>query len=92
MSNFTRGKWEYDKKYGCIHHDGQLIAEVSGAGGSNYHHANGEANARLIVAAPEMYTLLLECADELHAIGLPTLSRECYELLERIDGKEAGHD
>ncbi len=36
MSKFTAGKWQYDNAYGCIHHNGKLIAEVAGAGGANY--------------------------------------------------------
>ena len=87
MSKLTRGKWHYFSSNGCIYCDGKLIAEVAGAGGPNYRHARGEANARLIAAAPELYELLEECADELGAIGLPKLSRECYELLARIDGR-----
>ena len=51
-----------------------------------YSRETAEANTRLIAAAPEMYELLWEVADELGAVGLPTLSNECYELLARIDG------
>ena len=89
MSEFTKGKWEYDDAHGCIHHDGRLIAEVAGGGGANYRHAAGQANARLIAAAPEMYELLRKCAEDLEFVGLLSLSNECSNLLARIDGQEA---
>ena len=91
MSKFTRGTWHYFSPNGCIHCDGKLIAEVAGAGGPNYRHARGEANARLIAAAPEMYELLKE---ELIPTsdygGTLSFSREAKlrELFARIDGKE----
>ena len=42
-----------------------------------------ERNTRLIAAAPEMYELLTEAADE-----LSTVAFDCYELLARIDGEQ----
>ncbi|MBR1439048.1 MAG: hypothetical protein IJ587_10985 [Synergistaceae bacterium] len=80
MSEFTQGKWRvlyFPEIVGIVDEDNDPIQL-------------NEANARLIAAAPEMYRLLEECANELGAIGLPTLSRECYELLARIDGQEKG--
>ena len=83
MSNFIPGKW--------ICKDGYIFAETGETIASVFNPTDidtNEANARLIAAAPEMYNLPMECADELDAVGLPTLSRECYELISRIDGKE----
>ena len=93
MSNFTQVKWTYDPTNGIVHDDGKLIAEVAGAGGSNYRHARGEGNARLIAAAPEMYELLRVFADEpSEAEGriyeLCLAWHEARKLLARIDGKE----
>ena len=89
MSEFTQGEWVYDEPFGVIYSDAtnMVIANVPGAGtGSCFCLTpEGQANARLIAAAPEMYRLLDECVDELGATGL---SEECYELLNRIDGKE----
>ena len=91
MSDFAKGKWAYDPTNGVIHKDGKLIAEVAGAGGSNYLHDRGQANARLIAAAPEMYKLLKE---ELIPTsdygGILSFSREAKlrKLFARIDGKE----
>ena len=79
-------KWIYDIVSGCIHEDGKLIAEVAGAGGSNYRHARGEANARLIAFAPEMYELLMNF-DVDPAEQIAWLIRR-HSLLARIDGKE----
>ena len=90
MGKFTPGRWEYDKLYGCIHHEGLLVAEVSGAGGSNYCRAEGKANACLIAAAPEMYELLMDYnADPAEQIAW-LISR--HNLLARIDGKDASDE
>ena len=86
----TQEKWTYDPASGCIHDDGKLIAEVAGAGGSNYRHARGEGNARLIAAAPEMYELLKDYnADPAEQMAW-LISR--HNLLARIDGKDANHE
>ena len=79
-------KWTYDPTNGIVHDDGKLIAEVAGAGGSNYRHARGEANARLIAFAPEMYELLMNF-DVDPAEQIAWLIRR-HSLLARIDGKE----
>ena len=47
-----------------------------------------ERNTRLIAAAPEMYELLMEAADELSSVALYRIANYCYELLARIDGKQ----
>ena len=48
-----------------------------------------EANARLIVAAPEMYKLLKDCAEALYINAFPKVKQRILELLARIDGEEA---
>ena len=75
----AKGFTIYDKGTGL------RVALVDNKG---YIQGAAEINTRLIAAAPEMYELLMEVADELGAVGLPTLSNECYELLARIDGKQ----
>lgn len=90
MSKFTSEYWEYDTSSGCIHQGGKLIAEVAGAGGSNYRHAQGRANARLIASAPELYDLATNLAkfpDEECMIS--PLVREARRIIALIDGKEA---
>ena len=85
MASFTQGKngeWSYKKDE--MHPFYYVIPEGSSRFVAS---VDKEANAKLIAATPEMYRLLKECADELKAIGLPTLSRECYELLNRINGR-----
>ena len=88
MSKFTAGKWTYDTPSGCVHCEGKLIADVAGAGGTNYRHAKGEANARLITAAPEMYRLLKSVANYKPDFVWDVVFH-AQELLARIDGEEA---
>ena len=94
MPNFTPGKWV---KHGdfiigntvCL---AQVLSVHEHEDDAERNRIEKTANARLIASAPEMYSLLMECADELDAVGLPTLSRECYELIDRINGKEASNE
>ena len=89
MSKFTRGTWHYFHPNGCIHCDGKLIAEVTGAGGpKSYRHAQGEANARLIAAAPEMYETLELCAKVLYGHNEFAVAQKVHNLLARIDGEK----
>lgn len=99
MSNFTKGKWVYDELFGVVYNDDTcaVIATVQGAGTGScfYLSPEGQANARLIAAAPELYRLLKE---ELIPTsdygGILSFSREAKvkELLARIDGKEDNHE
>ena len=52
------------------------------------------ADARLIAAAPEMYRLLQNFAypEEPYDTRKAELSNKVWELLRRIDGKEAEHE
>ena len=105
MTEFTKGKWVYDEPFGVIfsHETCEVIAHVQGAGtGSCFCSTQeGQANARLIAAAPEMFEAITECADTLEAIKfrddckeaadfyqLEELIHALWELLTRIDGKE----
>ncbi len=67
MPAFTQGKWIYDEPFGVIVSDETcaVIASVQGAGtGSCFCLTQeGQANARLIAAAPDMYEALKECYD-----------------------------
>ena len=84
MSKFSQGKWYVDSA-GVLRCDDDYDRSIAHFITSAATKELDEANARLITAAPEMYRLLDKCVDELVAIGL---SEECYELLNRIDGKE----
>ena len=96
MSNFTKGKWGYHDKLGLIltyDERGYVIATVREAGGESVFGTSpeGQANARLIAAAPEMYELLYEALQELKGYdpignGISTIYPDIEELLARIDG------
>ena len=99
MSKFTKGKWEYGEPLGVVFSEDTcaVIATVHGAGtGSCFNLSpEGQANARLIAAAPEMYEMLKE---ELIPTsdygGILSFSREdkLKKLFARIDGKEDEND
>ena len=91
MTEFTKGKRVYDEPFGVIfsHETCEVIAHVQGAGtGSCFCSTQeGQANARLIAAAPDMYKLLKvigfgSCDD-----CMPMLDA-ARKLIARIDGKE----
>lgn len=100
MSKFTEGKWEYDEPLGVVYSDetNMVIANVHGAGtGSCFCLTpEGQANARLIVAAPEMYGELYETLQLL--LGKSSYEGDEFfrqamsikELMTRIDGEEGG--
>ncbi len=99
MSEFTQGKWVYDEQFGVVYSDktNMVIANLRGADAGSCFclTPEGQANARLIAAAPELYKLLKE---ELIPIsdygGILSFERErkVTKLLDRIDGKEDSHD
>ena len=88
MKKFTEGKWEVASD-GCIEVDSETglthgIAEVM-----NFYTAEGEANARLIAAAPEMYRLIKEAFAVSRVWNFePNLYEAAKYLLARIDGTE----
>ena len=98
MSKFSKGKWEYVEPFGVIYSNetNKVIADVHGAGtGSCFNLSpEGQANARLIAAAPELYGMLKEeLIPTSDYCGILSFSREAKvrELLARIDGKEESH-
>ena len=88
MNKFTPGKWKYFDLYGIIGTDTDGIARVYHAGKETLT-AEGQTNARLIAAAPELYELVM---DELRGEtgGILSFDREAKikAVLNRIDGKE----
>ena len=105
MSEFIQGEWVYDEPLGVIFSErtNAVIANVSGAGtGSCFClMPEGQANARLIAAAPEMYRLLAlftGAGTSTELIGddqfddLLLAVDAGRKLLSRIDGKEDDHD
>ena len=99
MSDFTKGKWYYSThetksskhkrikiSSGVSYSDGVIkqIATLTGTNTESY------ANARLIAAAPEMYSELILAMASLRDgdICAQRLADRIEELLDRIDGKE----
>ena len=81
MSEFTAGKWEVEMVYGdhpIVTVERRIVADCF----------NNEANARLIVAAPEMYELLGILESVRHEEDVIWLKEAVQELLARIDSEE----
>ncbi len=96
MPAFTKGKWKvnahapegfcHPDKVNIISADGEYIASVQ-----------NDADARLIVAAPELYWLVKSVVDgsafevDIHGHYIFTTKKaeEFRKILNRIDGKEA---
>ena len=86
MPKFTQGKWEISDD-GCIEiydEKGLLVTGIAEV--AEYYTCDGQANARLIASAPEMYRWLLEVLGN-EKIHKPT-ERAIEKLLARIDGEE----
>ena len=94
MTEFTKGKWVYDEPFGVIfsYETCAVIANVQGAGtGSCFCSTQeGQANARLIAAAPEMYELLKVWVQVQAQPTLRNAQDKARELIERIDGNMKG--
>ena len=92
MSKFTCGNWHLDPLTGEVHANGSRIAKVYGATAFNHEqNASGcQANARLILNAPEMYELLKLFAYPEEPCTARTLevSNKVWKLLRNIDGEE----
>lgn len=94
MSKFTAGEWKYVQAFGVVYNEdtSAVIASVRGAGtGSCFCLTQeGQANARLIAAAPEMYRLLQNFCypEEPFDARMAKKCDEVWELLKRIDGEE----
>ena len=94
MSEFTKGKWVYDEPFGVIfsYETCAVIANVQGAGtGSCFCSTQeGQANARLIAAAPEMYEMLKVWTRAYTEPMRMDAWKKALELLARIDGNMKG--
>ena len=103
MTQFTKGKWTADDmgEYVFAHGFDMMICQMRGWG---YLKAQGlsdaeaievqKANARLIAAAPEMYSELISAMAFLRDgdISAQRLADRIEELLDRIDGEEVHND
>ena len=94
MSEFTKGKWVYDEPFGVIfsYETCAVIANVQGVGtGSCFCSTQeGQANARLIAAAPEMYEMLKVWTRAYTEPMRMDAWKKALELLARIDGNMKG--
>ena len=93
MSKFTSGKWHIDPLTGEIHTNEGRVAKVYGATEFNREKNASEcqANARLILKAPEMYRLLsyfstLEDVTNDEFYNFYMAVNETRKLLARIEG------
>ena len=89
MSKFTGGEWQYSEYIpeGITLNGREYLIQ---ADGEDVALARTESDARLIAAAPEMYTLAAELAnlpDEQCMIS--PIIHDARKLLARIDGEEA---
>lgn len=88
MANFTQEKWQLDEDAGIVHTDDKGIAQVFYGGKGKYSTEEGNANARLIQAAPTMYAFIYKQAKDFADIGLNLFAQEFFDFLSSIDGKE----
>ena len=105
MSKFTQGKWKADDFaiYIFSEDEKMTIAQIRGWGYLTGKGSGGmglsdeeaysiqEANARLIAAAPEMYELLQDAAEELTFVESESseeLIEKILALSDRINGKK----
>ena len=97
MSKFTPGRWSIAPP---IFDGDAIFAPPQEKGRRNEVVAMGilnKADARLIVAAPEMYGMLYEVMQELKGYETKVSYKKTYyeliqELLDCIDGKEENHE
>lgn len=84
---FTPGPWRVVQGHGCLH---AVSADGTFSTGCISFRGNGEANARLIVAAPDLYALVRYVYDTLGS-GAPLyntarLHEQLTAVLQRVDG------
>ncbi len=87
MSSFTGGKWEYYEPLGVICNEERGIAQVYDAGHDEKYckpTREGEANARLIAHAPEMYGYLVQVVNDYDLD--PDLEGDIMWMLKEING------
>ncbi len=90
MSNFTAGTWKYFQSLGVVYSKdtSAVIANVQGAGTESCFTCTleGQANARLIATAPEMYAIVewvASLAENQRATN--AMIQEARELIKRVD-------
>lgn len=100
MPEFTKGKWEVfgTGQIAVIKHKEQkfnVVCDCEFGEISEKHIEEIAANARLIAAAPEMYTFIKKIHMSAHYYldsRFSNIFKESGEILARIDAKENGHD
>ena len=95
MPDFTKGKW-VDSTCGTIRiedDNGESKCSICECFVDEPYidEHQAQANARLIAAAPDMYNFLLIAAEDRFVDRFAMMHMAC-KLLDRIDGKEAGHE
>ena len=100
MSRFTQGKWELYPH--VVRASFRVLATIRQADSDianiayipvihGFPEQEGQANARLIAAAPEMYELLQSLSYRTSGMEEREVVK-IRELLARIDGKDANHE
>ena len=100
MSRFTQGKWELYPH--VVRASFRVLATIRQADSDianiayipvihGFPEQEGQANARLIAAAPEMYELLQSLSYRTSGMEEREVVK-IRELLARIDGKDASHE
>ena len=92
MSEFTKGKWEFDESSNSVYiidvsNDGERVRIDIAPVIKGICEEECKANARLIAAAPEMYKMLTYIVKELKIRdGLYSLMTKAEEFLTRVNG------
>ena len=100
MASFTQGKWELYPH--VVRASFRVLATIRQADSDianiayipvihGFPEQEGQANARLIAAAPEMYELLQSLSYRTSGMEEREVVK-IHELLARIDGKDASHE
>lgn len=96
---FTPGPWRFDGECILTHNDGPVLClafitgGLDGLGAGAMLGPTSRANARLIVAAPDLYAALVALAEDYERVcgdGMtrdtqPAVLRQAREVLQRID-------
>ena len=89
--SYSKGKWNLDPLTGEVHTGGSRVAKVFGATEFNREKNASEcqANAMLILNAPEMYVLLKTLVASSNDVEVGAVWLAAKKLLAHIDGEEA---
>ncbi len=92
MTKFTQGQWKFNPQNGNIQANGQTIAQVYGATEFNVGENAQEcfANARLILKAPVLYSILkpLDTCSEYRFSKVISAMHKAQKVIEAIDAEE----